>query len=107
VTAVSADAVVRHQRAAARLAAPVGAQLARERLGLGVQRVDDRERDRDLLARRRRQVELVKPLPLFHGEQITSLRNAVVIEHGLDALLPLAALVDERVAQAHAGAQIE
>jgi hypothetical protein len=31
----------------------------------------------------------------------------VVIEHGLDALLPLAALVNERVAQAHAGAQIE
>src|SRR5215217_7985576 len=102
-----ADAVARHQRAAARLAAPVGAQLARQRLRLGVQRVDDRQRDRDLLARRRRQVELLKPLPLFHGEQITSLRNAVVIEHGLDALLPLAALVNERVAQAHAGAQIE
>src|SRR3954470_17761029 len=31
----------------------------------------------------------------------------MVIEHGLDVLLPLAALVDERVAQAHAGAQIE
>src|SRR4051812_28446486 len=31
----------------------------------------------------------------------------MVIEHGLDALLPLAALVDERVPQAHAGSQIE
>jgi hypothetical protein len=31
----------------------------------------------------------------------------VVIEHRLDALLPLAALVDERVAQPNAGAQLE
>src|SRR3954447_24408186 len=53
------------------------------------------------------QLELLKPPPLLHGHQVTSRRDAVVIEHGLDALLPLAALVDERVAQAHAGAQIE
>ena len=33
-------------------------------------------------------------------------RDAVVVEDGLDALLPLAALIDERVAQPHAGAQI-
>ena len=31
----------------------------------------------------------------------------MVIENGLDALLPLAALVDERVTQTHAGAQIK
>jgi hypothetical protein len=31
----------------------------------------------------------------------------VVIEHGLDALLPLAALVDQGVAQAHLGPQVE
>jgi hypothetical protein len=101
-----ADAVVGHQRPAARLAASVGAQLARERLGLGVERVDDRERYRDLLARRRR-LELLQPLALVGREQVASLRDAMVVEHGLDALLPLATLVDERVAQAHAGAEIE
>jgi hypothetical protein len=31
----------------------------------------------------------------------------VVVEHGLDALLPLAALIDERVAQSDTGAQVE
>jgi hypothetical protein len=31
----------------------------------------------------------------------------VVIEHRLDALLPLAALRNQRMAQPHAGAQIE
>jgi hypothetical protein len=33
--------------------------------------------------------------------------QAVVIEHRLDALLPLAALIDQRVAQPHPRAQIE
>jgi len=36
-----------------------------------------------------------------------ALREAVVVEDGLDALLPLAALIDERMAQADPGAQIE
>jgi hypothetical protein len=31
----------------------------------------------------------------------------VVVEHRLDALLALAALIDQRVAQAHPGAQVE
>jgi hypothetical protein len=34
-------------------------------------------------------------------------RTAVVVEHGVNPLLPLAALVDQRMAQAHACAQIE
>src|SRR3954462_6697413 len=63
--------------------------------------------DRDLLARCRRPLELLEPLALLGGQQVASLRDAMVIEHGLDALLPLAALVDERVPQAHAGSQIE
>ena len=40
-------------------------------------------------------------------QQPAALRAAVVIEHRLDPLLPLAALIDERVAQPDPGAQIE
>jgi hypothetical protein len=51
VTAVRlADAVVAHQRPAARLAARVEPQLARDRRRLRVERVDHRQRDGDLLA---------------------------------------------------------
>jgi hypothetical protein len=46
-----ADPVVGHQRAAPRLAARVGAQLRVDRRKLDVERVDHRQRDRDLLAR--------------------------------------------------------
>jgi len=41
------------------------------------------------------------------GHQVAPLREAVVIEHRLDALLPLAALRDERVPQPHPGPQVE
>jgi hypothetical protein len=41
------------------------------------------------------------------GQQPAAGRGAVVVEHGLHALLPLAALIDERVAQPDAGAKIE
>lgn len=40
-------------------------------------------------------------------EQPGARRDAVVKKRRLDALLPLAALVDERVAQPDAGAQLE
>jgi hypothetical protein len=102
-----ADRVVAHQRPAAGLAAPVGTQLARQRRGLGVERVDDAQRDRDLLARRRWQFQALQPPALAGREQVASPRDAMVREHGLDALLPLAALVDERVTQTHAGAEIK
>jgi hypothetical protein len=49
------------QRLASRLAARVGAQLLVERRQLGVERVDHRQRDRDLLARARRQRPLSQP----------------------------------------------
>jgi hypothetical protein len=41
------------------------------------------------------------------AEQPAPRRRAVVIEHGLHALLPLAPLIDQRVTQPHAGAQVE
>jgi hypothetical protein len=44
------------------------------------------------------------PLP---GHQVASLRAAVVVEHRLDALLPLAALRRERVPQPDPRAQIQ
>jgi hypothetical protein len=48
-----------------------------------------------------------QPLPSLLGHQVAPLREAVVIEHRLDALLPLAALRDERVPQPHPGPQVE
>ena len=41
------------------------------------------------------------------GPRPVSLREAVVVERRLDALLPLAALIDQRVTQPDPGAQIE
>jgi hypothetical protein len=74
---------------------------------LGVVGVDHRQRDGDLLARGRRQRQARQPGARLGGQQAAVGRGAVVIEHGLHALLPLAALIDQRVAQPDAGAQIE
>ena len=54
-----------------------------------------------------RQPQPGEPGARLGAEQPAARRRAVVIEHGLHALLPLAALVDERVAQPDAGAQVE
>jgi hypothetical protein len=51
-----------------------------------------------LLGGRRRQLERLEPGSVPGGQQAESLREAVVIEDGLDALLPLAALIDQCVA---------
>src|SRR6187200_2986995 len=50
-----ADAELAHQRAAAGLAAGIAAQLLIDRRELGLERVDHRDRHRDLLAPGRRQ----------------------------------------------------
>ena len=65
------------------------------------------QRDGDLLAGAGGKRQALKPGAVLAGQQAVSLREAVVVEHRLDALLPLAALIDERVTQAHPGAQIE
>ena len=83
------DPVVRHQRLAPGLAARVGAQLLVERRDLRLERVDHRQRDRDLLARGRRQRLRCEPLAPVAGHQLPALRAAVVIQHRLDPLLPL------------------
>jgi hypothetical protein len=85
----------------------VGAQLAIQRCQLDLERVDHRHRDGDLLARRRGQRRPREPRPALNGHQPAPLRAAVVIEHGLDALLPLAALIDQRVTQPHTRAHVE
>ena len=102
-----ADAVEPHQRLAAGLAARVAAQLGGDRRLLGVERVDHRQRDRDLLARRVRQRDPFQPRAVRGPEQAVFLRVPVVIEDRVDALLPLAALIDEAVTQPDPRAQIE
>jgi len=98
---------VRHQRLAASLAARIGAQLLVDRSDLGLERVDHRERDRDLFTRGLRQRLSRKPLAPVADHQRAPRRAAVVIEHGLDPLLPLAALVRKRVPRTDPRAQIE
>jgi hypothetical protein len=76
---------------------------------LGVERVDHFKPDRHLLARGRRQRRLLEPLAPGRGQQVqtTPLRKAVVIENGVDPLLPLAAIVDQRVPEPDTGAEIK
>jgi hypothetical protein len=74
---------------------------------LAVERVDHRDRHHDLLTRGRRQRLPREPLAACVGHQVAPLREAVVIEHRLDALLPLATLSDQRVTQPDPGAQIK
>lgn len=69
---------------------------------------DDGQRDGDLALRGRRELKrgelLVGVAPIEPGDGEA---HAVVKEHGVDALQPLGALVDERLAQPHQCAQLE
>jgi hypothetical protein len=98
---------VAHQRPAAGLAPGIGAKVRIQRRQLGFVRVDQGERDRDLLARCWRQLKRREPGACLGAEQPGARRGTVVIERRLDALLPLATLVDERVAQPDPGTQLE
>ena len=96
-----------HQRLAPRLAAGVAAQLAVKRREPQVDRVDHRQRDSDLLPSRGWQRQLADPGAVLAREQVGSLRHPVVIEHSLHPLLPLAAIVDERMTEPDPRAQIK
>ena len=78
-----------------------------QRSQLDVERVDHRQRDRDLLARGGGQRLRRQPRPPVERQQLAALRAAVVIQHRLDALLPLAALMRQRVTQPDLSAEIE
>ena len=101
------DPVVGLQRPAAGLAAGVGAQLTVKRAEALFEAVDYREPDLDLGARRLGELKCFEPGAVIGREQAAPLRRAVVVELGLDALLSLAALGDQRVAQADLRAQLE
>jgi hypothetical protein len=62
------DPVMAHQRAAPRLATCVGAQLLIQRRDLGVQCIDHRDSDRDLLARSVRDLDTLEPCSPLAGE---------------------------------------
>jgi hypothetical protein len=98
---------VAHQRLAPGLAPRVRPQLPVQRRDLRLERVDHRQRHRDLLARGLRQRLRLKPRAPVADQQRTPLRAAVVIQRRLDPLLPLRALLRQRVAQPDPGAQIE
>src|ERR1019366_1757880 len=71
--------------------------------------IDHRDSDRDLLTRSVRDPNTLEPCSPLAGEQIqlTAVWQPVVIEHRTDPLLPLTALVDQRVTQPDRRAQIK
>jgi hypothetical protein len=89
------------------LAARVEPQLAREGRRLRVERGDHHKRDGDLFARAGGELQALQPGAVLGGQQAVALGEAMVVEHGLDPLLPLAALIDQRVPQADLRAQIQ
>jgi len=91
------------------LAAGVEAQLPVKRGDLRVQRLGHRYRDGDLLTRSIGQLDPLKPGATFTAEQVqlATVGQPMVVEHRADALLPLTALIDQRVTQADLRAQIE
>ncbi len=66
-----------------------------------------RQRNIDLLPRRRGQLPLGEPLAFLDGHQIPMLREPVVIDDRLDPLLPLGALMRDQVPAADSRAQVE
>jgi len=98
---------VAHQRPAARLAAGQLAQLALERPKLAVERLDQLKRHLDALPGRRWQLQPGQELAAAGAQQLVRhARDAVVEERRLDSHQPGRALVDERLAQARAGAPL-
>jgi hypothetical protein len=78
-----------------------------QRRDLRLDRVDHRQRDRHLLARGKGQRLRGQPLAPVADHQLPPPLAAVVIQGRLDPLLPLRALLGQRVPQPDPGAQIE
>jgi hypothetical protein len=101
-----ADPVATHERLAARLAAGDVAQGGVQLVELGVQEVDRAQGQVHGLAGDGGQLEAGQPGAALIGEQPGAFRQAVVVQHGVDALMPGGALVHERFAQPHLGADV-
>jgi hypothetical protein len=99
---------VAHQRAAARLGSGERLEVAIDRGELGIDVLDHGQGDLDLLAGRRGEIERHEPVAgVAPIETRGGGLDAVVEEHGVDALQPLRPLIDERLAKPHLGAQLE
>jgi hypothetical protein len=101
------DSELAQQRPAPRLATRERAQPLIQRRELSVKRVDHRHGDRDLLTRRLGQRLRRQPAAAVVGHQVAPLRTPVVIEHRLDPLLPLTALMRQGVTQPDPSAEIQ
>ena len=95
------------QRPAAGLAGGEGAQLPVERDDLQVEHVDHPQRDRDELASGRRELDMGERLPAGARARVQSGWDALVKQLRAQPQLPGAALVDERLARPHPGAQLQ
>jgi hypothetical protein len=101
-----ADPVATHERLAARLAAGDVAQGGLQLVELGVQEVDRAQGQVHGVAGDGGQLEAGQPGAALIGEQPGAFRQAVVVQHGVEGLLPGGALVHERFAQPHLGAEV-
>lgn len=89
-----------HDSAAARLLATVAEELLLDGYQFLVDPVDHAQGEVDHLAAGRTQLETGQPLPLVDSENVRSRWLALVIEDGLDALLPSSVVVNQRLPEA-------
>jgi hypothetical protein len=103
VATLGADPVVGHQRAAATQPPRVTLELEVQQPQLSVEVLDHRQGDLNLLLIGRRQGEagqLFAGVVAFEAAEPAGLRrHAMMEQHGVDALQPLGALIEERLAQ--------
>jgi hypothetical protein len=95
------------QRPAARLTARKQRQRPVQRRQLVIDHVDHPQRQRQQLTTGRRQLDRRKRLPASAGARPHAGRHALVEQLRLQPLLPSGALVDQRLAQPHARAQLQ
>jgi hypothetical protein len=95
------------QRAAAGLAACKDAEPSVERGQLEVEQIEHPQPERDELASGRGELGTLQRFAAGLGAQSQPAGHALVEELRVDALLPGAALIDQRLAQTHQRAQLE
>jgi len=100
------DPVAAHERLAAWLGSCDAGQLGVEQVEFGVDVVDHPQGQVDRLAGHRRELGPGQPGPPVGGEQIGAVRQPMVEQDRVDALVPAGVPADQRTAQPDLGARV-
>jgi hypothetical protein len=101
-----ADPIAAHERLAARLGPSDAGQLAVQQIELDLEVVDQPQGQLDRLTSHRRELGPGQPGPPVSGEQLGTLRQPVVEQDRVDALIPAGPLADQGTAQPDLGARV-